>query len=627
MAEETLFPGYDESVGQKTIVFYQPKKDNFDSAVSKLDTHIGTPELKRWAKDVLPMLKKNPFKVQPLNDRTEEPLLRSYMESPTKVRKTDLLRFVAFFISDERNFAEYLQRLPDNGKALWTAALRRLYISNDLFREITGEDFITENSWSYMPSLKMGVMPAFFVAEQTRTFNKRDGYNAWTYCITPFDRALQAAHKYLDSIDTPTVRTSDTLPKEDELLSLTGTEQEFAETIDVLLGMAAQGVLKLGKTGKLLATVKKKVTQQVTLREFYADQPDDTYNSLRSTSLFFSIASFAQSHKMMKFAPKDYSETCKKLYADVSKNMEDYFCMLLPHIGGITNGYDTQSYCREAMEFLEVVLGQNAKDWANVDDLVAVLERSVGGSGATNLIDSYNYSSRHISNKKTDQHINIIDLHYEVFVPFVKALLFLMASLGLADVAYRKPKAEDSSYVDGLRYVRLTPLGLYVLDITEKYEPIRIEKKTYFELDANKLILKSTEADNPYVGIVESMAESIGGGRYTITPESFLRGCATEKDVKDKASLFRQFVSKDIPPVWEDFFKSVDDKCKPLTPIVSTLYKIYEVSPNNKPLLHLLSTDETLRKLVRRAEGFLILVEQSDLSKFEARLKTFGYLI
>ena len=93
-----------------------------------------------------------------------------------------------------------------------------------------------------------------------------------------------------------------------------------------------------------------------------------------------------------------------------------------------------------------------------------------------------------------------------------------------------------------------------------------------------------------------------------------------------RRQLFRQFISSDLPPLWEQFFKSLLQHCHPLKED-KTAYKRYTLDPENRDLVQLITTDPALRQLVIRAEGYRIMVKQDDLKKFETQLKKHGYLL
>ena len=96
--------------------------------------------------------------------------------------------------------------------------------------------------------------------------------------------------------------------------------------------------------------------------------------------------------------------------------------------------------------------------------------------------------------------------------------------------------------------------------------------------------------------------------------------------MEGKIKIFRQFISNELPPLWEQFFETLLRHCNPLKED-KTAYKRYTLDPNNRELVQLITTDPALRQIVIRAEGYRILVKNDDLKKIETQLKKHGYLL
>ena len=112
-----------------------------------------------------------------------------------------------------------------------------------------------------------------------------------------------------------------------------------------------------------------------------------------------------------------------------------------------------------------------------------------------------------------------------------------------------------------------------------------------------------------------------------MSPESFLNHCSSKDDVEKNVEQFRNFVCAKPPKIWEDFFAEIKNRVSPLTSDSPHNYHIFSISPANKGLIQLLTTDSELRSLIIRAEGCRILVTNSNMTKFKNRLKAFGYLL
>ena len=154
----------------------------------------------------------------------------------------------------------------------------------------------------------------------------------------------------------------------------------------------------------------------------------------------------------------------------------------------------------------------------------------------------------------------------------------------------------------------------------------KIEQEVYFELDPERLIIRSLKDPNPYEQLLRDTAEPISRGRFQTSALSFLSGCHSREDVEGKISIFKQFIANELPPLWEQFFQSLLQHCKPLEEDKAS-YRHYTLQPDNRELIHLITTDPTLRQLAIRAEGFRLLVRIEDIRKFENQLKKHGYLI
>lgn len=212
--------------------------------------------------------------------------------------------------------------------------------------------------------------------------------------------------------------------------------------------------------------------------------------------------------------------------------------------------------------------------------------------------------------------------------PYLKAALFMMAAFGFVEIAYKeKPDEGATSYYDTLAYVRLTNLGLYALGIKRKYVRTKEAEIHYFELDTERLIIKSLVDNNPYESLLGNMATAISKKMYKVSYESFLNGCEKLQDINSKIDFFKEYISsQDLPDNWAQFFKDIKKRCKPMK-APKKKYSLLQIPTDDKELQHIILTDPTIRKYTLKAEGFILLVETIYKSKVEEVLKKYGYLI
>lgn len=162
--------------------------------------------------------------------------------------------------------------------------------------------------------------------------------------------------------------------------------------------------------------------------------------------------------------------------------------------------------------------------------------------------------------------------------------MFLLAAFGIVDIAYNYPKNEriqkkEREYLsvfDGLRYIRLTPLGAF---------------------------LAGLKKDHAFRGETEH---------------------ATQADIEGKIRLFRKQVSAKPPRIWEKFLSGILNKIDPLIPEPDqSVFRLKEYPE----LIELMARDEVLQKYILKAEGYHVLISAKNLYKVKKRLETFGYFI
>lgn len=220
------------------------------------------------------------------------------------------------------------------------------------------------------------------------------------------------------------------------------------------------------------------------------------------------------------------------------------------------------------------------------------------------------------------------DTIQELTYPYLKAALFMMAAFGFVEIAYKeKPDEGATSYYDTLAYVRLTNLGLYALGIKRKYVRTKEADIHYFELDTERLIIKSLVDNNPYESLLGNMATAISKKMYKVSYESFLNGCEKLQDINSKIDFFKEYISsQDLPDNWAKFFNDIKKRCKPMK-APKKKYSLLQIPTDDKELQHIILTDPTIRKYTLKAEGFILLVETIYKSKVVEALKKYGYLI
>lgn len=615
-----------ETGTQQGITLYKPS----ESALKAIKRTIGVytmPVMKEWCHSFGRFLSTNTYEILNSRGKTikDEDAWGVYMQG-RNLKKEVLINFLAFFLGDTRNFTAYLQGLSGAERSVWKGLVVNGYMDDRTYMAITHKKMVRHvTGWYAYNEEKATDIPLFSLFKTRDSALDEFGYRDTVHAICIDTLFYEPARKSFFPEGIFAAKFLDKLPSDEFLHTITTTEKELTEQLPVLKSLAVREILTLNANARLLTTVKKKVSQQAVLTEYFPTMTDNEYKLLRYTLTLYPIALFYRKRGNVRL--HCFEKECLCMFKEAVDNIDLLVTTLMPHISGlhseVINYYSSFSdIVNEVCTFLK-----SGKGWFCVDDMLKEMYYKEHSLFFYTVFDATAFYKQNLKNKKTGKYVRIGELHSAIFTPFVKAFLLMMNGLGMLDVAYRDASQDDTSYVDALRYVRLTNLGAYVMGITQTYTPIKAEKKIYFRLDDRLLILKSMEKDNPYEGMVADLAEHIGGGRYLVSSDSFLKNCKTEKDVKDKIGLFKEFVADKFTDVWSDFFKSVLAKCNPLEHISNDTFVIYRIAVDNTGLLQLLVSDETLKKNIIRAEGYLILIKKDKLKKVIDRLKTFGYLL
>ena len=274
-----------------------------------------------------------------------------------------------------------------------------------------------------------------------------------------------------------------------------------------------------------------------------------------------------------------------------------------------------------------IVHGLHLRPFADQDLARVKIDRLVTKFVDPSLYDDYAFYSYQAS-VSPDYH------DHAVTRPLVQGFCALLAVLGLVDLAYTAPhndvvrnaSNDFLSPFDGVRGVRLTALGAYLLGKTDRYEAPEVEQpeEVTVTLDAHYLVFALSGEDKIKHMIADGLAERLGPRRYRLDYASFLRGCTTRADVDEQIRRFRTHLADELPPHFEAFFREVRHKIDPLR--LERKLLVFKLD-GGADLVRLIAHDDVLRRYVRKAEDHHIIVEQQQVTRVRKRLEAFGYLM
>jgi len=395
----------------------------------------------------------------------------------------------------------------------------------------------------------------------------------------------------------------------------------------------AQGHLKYTKSERIALPSLLTLHEMTGGPEFFENSGNDDLALVRTRLLVGGMAFAGEKEREKLLARGDSAEPVREVIERVLANASFLHEELLGHLAKSRNQwcpYSAQAVKNLAVFFEKVPAGKWVS-WENIrsfhtlrEERPSLFNPGAGGlqAQATAVQDMWSrslYVSGH----------NEFELVSE---PLLKGFAFLLAAFGIAEIAYvspthttyRRPRKGYLTPYDGLRFVRLTPLGEFVFRRRDHYElAAGPPARSPVVLDEARLLATCRNADKLTELALRQFMEPLTAGRYRMTPKSFLGGCDSREDIEERIRLVRRVVSAAPPAIWEQFFQRTLARIAPLS--LEPDYLVLKVSDEDE-VRRLLASDPVLRGIVLKVEGLRIAVRQGDLKKLAKRLEQFGYL-
>ena len=502
------------------------------------------------------------------------------MTRKTQTKKEEMVEMVAKIYASESNRHILADIITDSERGVWMEILANIYISENRMKELTGESPFEEKRQSYYGSASRPVAAM-----------------CW------FVRKMFAGVFGMP----PAVPTPETTEPGNSAIRLINTESETLALLPVIKNMYLSGKLERGKF-KIGAAPVNRATKMLKLTEFDIEDADAAMVRRESKT--------AQ--------PQD---TVKAMVTALAQHVPEMTATVLQFIDKSGLKIYDGSTLRTIWQTVTTLLTAD-KDcgWITASQLNDALYGMPDLTNAVRVVPFRVLDETSVSNARTLHTLNPANIFREATVPAALGVVAVMVSLGLVEAAYTVPSDTDPSALSGLRRFRLTPLGAYAFKLTKKYTYEPPSEIHLFDLDSERLIIKAEGEVNPYEGMMSEFGREIGGRRYAVSPETFLKGCAIPRDIDKKIASFRQVVCQNPPLVWEDFFSALKARSNCFGRCEDS-YVIFDVAPDAYDLHELLVSDSVLTDYVIRAEGYRVLVPERWEGAFRERLRYFGYLL
>ncbi|MDY0221679.1 MAG: hypothetical protein RBR67_11125 [Desulfobacterium sp.] len=542
-------------------------------------------------------------------------------------------------LTDKALFADIVEKLPERARDMLYSCVGfnyglDLYMAELKYIQAMGEEHPgTINEGTLYKNLSKD--PDFFLFN----FNTNLSYGSpkkYRFEIGINPGLLPYIRKVLpDPARPPLARIQDVGKRTDHLFT---DNQEIFKTLPVILSFISQNKLKYAKNSdKILASSLRKMAETCTMDEFYDDGDKDVRNiKTRLIADFFTSRSTWNLKEL-----NDLPQFIKTSINDYFKfeEFKSHRCRdTFEYIKRQERRFDTNTQEKRIREHLEKILELIPDNhWASVCDLAMIGEHTL--LNFCPFADGYELRDLYIpmdsrSTYRDREQVGYADLFSldSTTLPFLRRMMFLFGALGILDLAYSEPtnsiyrecKKPYLSPFDGLKYVRITEFGRYVMGRTKKFTTTISAPLGEIVVDANKTLLSIQGEDPIKTMVLDAVGERINRSSYRVDFNSFLKECATAADVNDKIAFFRANIAENPPAVWERFFEQLVARINPIKSVPSV--SVFKVTPDRE-LLSLLTGDPVLKKHVMRAENHHMVIEKAHIAKVKERLARFGYFV
>lgn len=543
--------------------------------------------------------------------------------------KAELLNFASLFFNED-NFHLFLETLPDNVRAIWIAAADKIFLSEKDANELLGEECLIDTHRWHQVGVCNTLGEGIFKITSSERFDYSDNN---TYYLT-FKSYWLRELTYRCSRHTLKDCQTAVLP---DKLTVFNAEADLFQEIPILNNLRESGMLTLGRTHFFTAKLRKAL-DKARINNFNLNEKSTKYyeETLRSYYLIITYLLTCErtyDHVINSASPLQLIQLCVKYVFDHTSK----FCKLfLPHITCIDRDYDYshRNTNRLMRSFERSLLTLKSSMWVSIEQVLYQTRCFFDHKTYVSILiqepTSYYNIGFKLHDKNADEPIKYDEIITRVTYQSIKSVLLALASWGIIEIAYDPTTTGNGpSYLtDALRYVRLTNLGKYVLGEAKSYQlpATMVNTCKDFELNADRLLIKVLNPNSKGSFALEKIATPITSQLYRTDFSVFLKECNTKDDIVKNINLFKKYIANEPPQIWAGFFNAMLERSNALKK-VRTSYITRSIDAKDKELQDIIMHDPNIKQYILRAEGYVVLIEQTHLSDVNNILKTHGYTI
>lgn len=555
-------------------------------------------------------------------------LFRRFMDlyDSRKLLRSNLETIYLALCSDFANVVA-LARCDRHVHDTWELLLREPLVSQTAAAAALDRKLMTEipNYWNNNCFNE----PAFFPLIITRKENDYYYYSKSTpveYSLPPKTRKKLIEMFYGDAGLTPVIVKD--LPDSKEFIT-ENFENQIASDLMFLSGLALTGS-PLTATGSLTAAKLKTIKKSFTtpgFRPYGSEYQLDRVELLVIT--YFDIPKpGGKEEETIVDVPFFGLSVARELCRRISGTQ---FGAFFPEFKGMTKASTADAHTSAFVEFINKLLKQARGSWLSLANLRTLLlchsSTRMTADGYTPLFGSRSYTHRFEYKDPAAEKKNRGLTDFDRFdFPFLLRWLRYLCGMGILETANAGTSEEDDPF-EGLRYVRLTPLGLYALGIANDYKPQALPLLgKQIEYDDASGIITLLDDNCPFMLFITQIATPISSRRYRVTVNSLLKNCSDSADLDSCIRNLKSIISLDDNPILKRMAEEASNRTDLSVPIRES-YTLMQLRSNVPGLADAIRNCREIRENVILAEDGILLMEYSFQTRFRELLRQRGYLL
>ncbi|MDE5675724.1 MAG: hypothetical protein K2I44_10340 [Muribaculaceae bacterium] len=543
--------------------------------------------------------------------------------------KDQLSKIYISFISDIDNILNVISTEPKLEKA-WRLILFSPEVKNDIVTGSLGREIVVKSSWHWNATQYMECL--FFpllILEDERNYYSYYSSNKKNYSFSIYPDFRKKMLEKLYGKETTAIELFKEIPA-DEDLEISNFEKEIPSELSILTGIGMTGNPLSSNTGALTAAKLKSIKKNYSLKEF-SPRPDDLHvdrTEMMVTAFFLQGGkqiSASDTGKFARFVAKKMPGMLKPAN----------FGMLLPGFSGFTKSWAESHNAGVMADIAETLISPSADGWMSLANLrIRFLCSDINKWDNTVYCHLFTERGRERHTLKRENEVRESYVNYsrninwinEIDFPFILNWIKLLCAVGILEIAEEITPAETSDYLEGMRYVRLTPLGRYAVGIDNKYEAPVNSSSCEFDFDEKNGIITILSESCPYVMFLKQISIPIGSSRFRITPQSILQGCASHSDLDDRIDKLKKLVDVDSSKFLRSIIKEASQRVGCIRGVDEEYY-LFKLKAGVPGFVEFLSSDDEIRENSLFVQDGMILVKKAFFSKFMAICRHQGYIL